>query len=116
MDTTYTINRNNRNFKWPIVILTVLVLLGGIGYLVFGASNKFISPIPTEPAMEIIFYTPTPEEMTPTSSPSATPKTAKKPSPTKKPATSPTINPTGGPAAAGSPTVTKTQATTTPSN
>ena len=94
MDTTYSVNRNNRNFKWPIILLGLAILLGGVGYLIFGKSSNFISPLPETPAVEIISYTPTPEPVTPTSSPSATPKSAKKPTATATPKKDLTATPT----------------------
>lgn len=95
MDTTYSVSRKDRNYKWPIIIGLILLLLAGLGYLVFSGSQKFISPLPETPAVEIIFYTPTPEPVTPTSTPSATPKAAKKPTatPTKSATATPTAKP-----------------------
>src|SRR3989344_3562082 len=94
MDTTYSSSRNNRNFKLPAVLILIVVLLGGAGYFALNASSKFISPLPDTPAVEIIFYTPTPEPVTPTSSPSATPKVAKKLAATATPKKETTATPT----------------------
>ena len=106
MDTTYSLNRTGRSLKWPVLFGIILLLLGGVGYFVFGRNDRFISPMPETTAVEIIFYTPTPEPVTPTSSPSATPKITTKPrqpsatskpestvSPTRSVSVTPTSNP-----------------------
>lgn len=103
METSYSLERGNRNFKWPLFIGFILVVVALAGYLAFGLSRKFISPLPDEPAMEIIFYTPTPEPVTPSASPSATSKSASNPTPTRKPTLAPTT------AVNASPTVTSSQ-------
>ena len=105
MDTTYSVNRGNGNYKWLILTAVVILLLGGVGYYIFGSTKRFVSPLPEEPSMEIIFYTPTPEPVTPTSSPSATPKAGIKPSPTKKPTTVPSVSPTAEASKTPTPTI-----------
>ncbi|OGG02940.1 hypothetical protein A2W14_02025 [Candidatus Gottesmanbacteria bacterium RBG_16_37_8] len=97
MDVSYLGNRNNKNFMLPVIIVVVVILLAGVGFVVFKSRSKFISPLPDEPAVEIIFYTPTPEPVTPTSSPSATPRSQKKASPTITPTNAVTATPTNKP-------------------
>ncbi|OGG16891.1 hypothetical protein A3D78_06440 [Candidatus Gottesmanbacteria bacterium RIFCSPHIGHO2_02_FULL_39_14] len=106
MDSSYSLKQNNRRFLLPVVIVLV-VFISGIGFLIIKSKSRLISPLPDEPAVEIIFYTPTPQMRTPTSSPSATPKTAvRQPSPTKKTEVTPTGKATA--------TVTKAEASATP--
>ena len=92
MDSGYSYNRKRNNVKWPVVAGAVVAILAVIGYLVLGNTKRFVSPLPDEPAVEIIFYTPTPEPLTPTATPSATIKVTQKPQPTatSKPEPTPT--------------------------
>lgn len=83
--------------RWGIllVIVAVALIFGGGLYFLFGGKNKFVSPVPTEPSFKVIYYTPTPGPITPSSTPSATPKVKAvptKPVPTKAEA-SPSITP-----------------------
>lgn len=92
--------------RWAyiILIITVLfILIGGL-YLYFSGKQKFISPVPPTPGFKVVYYTPTPGEATPTSTPSATPKvkTVTKAPPTKAPV------PTGTPSASVTPKATET--------
>ena len=73
MDTTYTANRGRKNRYLPLFIALILILVVGTGIFIFSKRAGLVSPIPPEPAVEIIFYTPTPEPVTPTSTPSASP-------------------------------------------
>lgn len=94
MDSTYSLKRE-RNYRWLFLVAGLVLILGGAGYLIFGRSGNLISPLPDTPAVEIIFYTPTPEPVTPTSSPSATPKPgAKKATVTAAPKKELTLTPT----------------------
>lgn len=50
---------------------------GGI-YYYLSINSRTVSPFPPKPSFVVVFYTPTPEmELTPTSSPSATPSPKK---------------------------------------
>lgn len=82
--------------KWTavvVVLMIVFIIVGG-GYLYIKSGENLVSPVPREPSFQVIFYTPTPGETTPTSTPSATlkPDESKK-APTSIPKESP--EPTG---------------------
>lgn len=98
MDTTYL---KAQEKKPPVIIILViivtLVILGGL-YFWFKGRSKLVSPVPAEPDFEVIFYTPTPSETLPTSTPSATPKVKQVASPTPQ-ATTPTVKKTASPSA-----------------
>lgn len=99
MEETYLGKRKNSTqwLFWVFLIILAVVILV-IGYYWFAGRDRMIRPIPAKPSFEVVFYTPTPAETTPTSTPSATPKvkaTAKptvtpKPKATSTPALSPT--------------------------
>ena len=104
-------------------IIFVVILVGGVIMYVLNRNKPIVSPVPPKPSLEIIFYTPTPEMASPTSSPSATPKltpTGKavklKPSPTPEEKPSPTgkvsPTPTGRVSSTPSPTSKVTPSTT----
>lgn len=91
--------------RWGLllVIVGVALVVGGGVYLLFGGKASFISPIPAEPSFKVIYFTPTPGPVTPSSTPSATPKVKATPTksvPTKAdvtpsvtPKTSPSVTP-----------------------
>lgn len=74
---------NNLSNSWGKVIVIILVFLitVGLGFFIFGNKPPLISPVPLEPSFKVIYYTPTPGPITPSSTPSATPKV--KATPTK---------------------------------
>lgn len=83
--------------KWGLIliILAVAILAGGGIYYFLKGKPKFVSPIPAEPSFKVIYYTPTPGPVTPSSTPSATPKVKATPAkvvPTKS-ETTPTVTP-----------------------
>ena len=73
-----------------MLALIVLLLIAG-SILAVSNRRKFLSPLPETPAYDIIFYTPTPEPLTPTSSPSATVKAEAKATVTSKPSPKATV-------------------------
>ena len=85
MEFSYSTTHHRPKFAVPLFIAFLILILSGAGYLIFGRQSGFISPLPEEPALEIIFYTPTPEELTPTSSASAVTVTPVKATVTEKP-------------------------------
>lgn len=97
MDDGYIGQRTNKKWLLPLTVIAVVV---GVSFLIFFFlinKEKMVSPIPSKPSFEVIFYTPTPGAATPTSTPSATPKVKKAPTvvPTIKIASpSPTIKAT----------------------
>ncbi len=83
--------------RWGLLlaVVAVVLILGGGFYFFFGGKQKYISPVPVEPSFKVIYYTPTPAIVIPSSTPSATPKVKAvptKPAPTKAEA-SPTVTP-----------------------
>src|SRR3989338_1271703 len=84
MDVSYGQSRKKSLFIPAVFTVIVLVVIAGA---VFAVSNrrKLLSPLPETPAYEIVFYTPTPEPLSPTSSPSATVKAEAKATATAKP-------------------------------
>lgn len=64
-----------------LIIVIVLVISDGLYFLLKGKA-KFVTPVPAEPSFKIIYYTPTPGPVTPSSTPSATPKVKKAPAST----------------------------------
>ncbi len=110
MDETY-LGHVKPKKRWGIIFLLVVILLiaaGGI-YMWFKGSQKIISPVPPQPSFEVIFYTPTPAPVTPTSIPSVTPRVKPTTVPTKAP--TPTVKVTS---AATPSATTKPAATLTP--
>lgn len=99
MEETYLGKRKNSRqwLFWVLLIILAVVVFGILFYWIFGR-DRMIRPIPAKPSFEVVFYTPTPAESTPTSTPSATPKVKAvvKPTTTPKPkATStPSLSPT----------------------
>lgn len=75
MEETYLGKRKNSNLwlVWVLLIILAVVVLV-VGYFWISGKDRMIRPIPAKPSFEVVFYTPTPAESTPTSSPSATPK------------------------------------------
>lgn len=103
------------NKTWGIVLISVALalIIFGIIYLFLGGQNKFVSPVPAEPSFKVIYYTPTPGPITPSSTPSATPKVKKAVTPTSAPTKA--VTPTITPKTNNTPTVTpKTSPTKTP--
>src|SRR3989344_4611114 len=111
MDTSY-LDRRRPNYLALIIPLLIIVLFIGCVYLYIKSRQGLISPVPPTPSFEVIFMTPTPEQLSPTASPSATPKVTAKPTSAKSPtpekasttgspsptsATSPTVKPTNTP-------------------
>lgn len=99
MDNVYL---NQKASKLPGIIIAaiiILILAGLAAYVIFQGQKRYVSPVPSKPTFELVFYTPTPEFTAPTSTPSATPK-LKKPlptttiKPTSKPTGKPSISPT----------------------
>lgn len=78
MDVSYNQGRK-KSFLLPLVLALIVLLLIAGAILAVSNRRKLLSPLPETPAYEIIFYTPTPEPLSPTSSPSAT--VTSKPSP-----------------------------------
>ncbi len=76
-----------------LFLILFLIIIAGVGFLFIQGKKKLVSPIPSEPTFEVIFYTPTPGQTTPTSTPSATPK-VKLPTSTPKPSPKTTVSPT----------------------
>lgn len=74
----------NAWFKY-IFLLVILVVIGAGAYFYWKSSNNFLSPIPPKTSFQVIYYTPTPAEITPSSTPSATPKLKATPIPTRVP-------------------------------
>jgi hypothetical protein len=93
--------------RFLLLVLVVLIVAASIFFLV-GRGKKIISPVPPKASFEVTFYTPTPLPISPSSTPSATPKGKKAPSatpsvkvtpkatatPTVKSSPSPTVKPT----------------------
>ena len=97
MDVNYTGSPPSKNYFGVIIVILVLVVIAASIFFLTGR-KKIISPLPDEPSFEVVFYTPTPSQETPTSSPSATPVEKKSPSATAKPKdTTPTQEPTEAP-------------------
>lgn len=69
-----------------VAILLLIFIVGGGLFLYLKSKEKLVSPVPSQPNFQVIFYTPTPGETTPTSTPSATPKAKQ---PTKAPTETP---------------------------
>ena len=95
MNETY-LDRKKNSYQWLVwallIILAVVVLV--IGYFWISGKDKMIRPIPAKPSFEVVFYTPTPAESTPTSTPSATPKVKAVVKPTATPKLTATPKPT----------------------
>lgn len=74
---------SNNRVKIIIGVVIFLAALGLGGYFFFFSNKKFVSPLPLDGTIRVIFVTPSIEPPTPTpsSGPSATP--TKKPTPTK---------------------------------
>ncbi|KKS47974.1 hypothetical protein A3J20_00905 [Candidatus Gottesmanbacteria bacterium RIFCSPLOWO2_02_FULL_42_29] len=90
MDVSYNQSRK-KSFLVPLVLALIVLLLIAGSILAVSNRRKFLSPLPETPAYEIIFYTPTPEPLTPTSSPSATVKAEAKATVTSKPSPKATV-------------------------
>lgn len=84
--------------NWGVILLSLfaaIIVIAGAWYLILGSKQQLVSPVPAEPSFKVIYYTPTPGPITPSSTPSATPKVKAAPTklaPTKAEA-SPTITP-----------------------
>lgn len=78
---------SNNKVKIIIGVVILLVALGIVGYFLFLGNKKFVSPLPMDGTIRVIFVTPSiePPSPTPSSGPTATP--TKKPAPTKKAST-----------------------------
>lgn len=102
-----------RRWILPIIIIGILLLIGAAySWFTMGKSD-LVYPVPPKADFEVIYYTPSPEPVTPTSSPSATPTGSKK----KAAATAtpkPTAKATAKPTVAGAATESATKATATP--
>jgi hypothetical protein len=97
MDNVYL---ERKNPKKSLLLIIIILLLLSVGlYLFLQGQKKLVSPVPSKPSFELIFYTPTPGETIPTSTPSATPKVKKTGSPTgtPKPTFKISITPTAKP-------------------
>lgn len=86
MEETYLGKRKKTN-QWLVWVLLIIlaVVVFVIGYYWIFGRDRMIRPIPAKPSFEVVFYTPTPGETTPTSSPSATPKVKASVKPTATP-------------------------------
>ena len=84
MDSSY-LDRRRPNYLALIIPLLIIVLVVGGVYLYMKGRQGLISPVPPTPSFEVIFMTPTPEQLSPTASPSATPKVTAKPTSAKSP-------------------------------
>ncbi|OGG20640.1 hypothetical protein A3D03_00400 [Candidatus Gottesmanbacteria bacterium RIFCSPHIGHO2_02_FULL_40_13] len=95
MNETYLDRKKNSNLwlVWTLLIILVVVVLV-IGYFFINGKDRMIRPIPAKPSFEVVFYTPTPGETIPTSSPSATPKVKATVKPTAAPKLTVTPKPT----------------------
>lgn len=102
MDETY-LSRKPKNWLGTFAVLLVFILIVAGALIFVGGRKNLVSPIPKEPTFKVIFYTPTPEPVTPTSTPSATPKVKTASTATPKPSPKDTGTPT--PKATVSPTV-----------
>jgi hypothetical protein len=92
MDTTYLGSKpNSKGLAILIFVGVIILVIGGGAYLYFKGKQQMVSPIPPEPTFQEIFYTPTPPEMSPTSTPSATPKGKKSPTPSPKATATPKV-------------------------
>lgn len=106
MDQSYL---GSRQKKWPIPLFVTMgvIIVGGVIFFFATRKSELVSPVPKQPSFEVVFYTPTPGVITPTFSPSATPKvksiSSPLPKPTKgvtpsvKPSPSPTTKPSPSP-------------------
>jgi len=90
MDVSYNQSRK-KSFLVPLVLALIVLLLIAGSILAVSNRRKFLSPLPETPAYEIVFYTPTPEPLSPTSSPSATVKAEAKATVTSKPSPKATV-------------------------
>lgn len=109
MDETYLRPGGEKKRFGPfIVIILVIIVVAALIFFLTRGNKKIVSPIPPKASFEVIFYTPTPFAVSPTSTPSATPKVRKAPTatpaakatpkitltPTIKSSPSPTVKPT----------------------
>lgn len=96
MEENYISQDNSK--KWLGVALVVIagIIIGVVVFLFIKSSRKLISPVPPKPNFEVIFYTPTPGPVSPSATPSATPKVKKALTPTASPkaTASATVKPT----------------------
>lgn len=85
----------NSSRNWAIILILIVFVLAisGIAYFVFGKSSSIVSPVPAEPSFKVIYYTPTPGPITPSSTPSATPKVKATSAPVPTTKVSPTVTP-----------------------
>ncbi len=92
--------------KWGLLVILVIIVLVAIAglYFLFGGKNKLVSPVPEEPSFKVTYFTPTPGPITPSSTPSATPKV--KAAPTKPAPTKADLSPTVTPKVTASPSAT----------
>lgn len=102
MDETYLPGRKPVNRTMIVVLIVVLAVLAGGVYLYLKGKQNIISPVPPEPSFTVIYYTPTPGPVTPSSTPSATLKPTKAPADTPIPRASATTAPVNTPAASPS--------------
>ena len=108
MDETYLRTRGEKKNFLPLILIFLIIVVIAVAVIFLTRGKKYIvSPIPPKPSFEVVFYTPTPLPVTPSSTPSATPK-GKKPTvtlavsvtpkatatPTVKSSPSPTVKPT----------------------
>jgi len=76
MDLSYSQGeRRKKRMLLPLFLAGVVLLIASGGILALSNRKELVSPLPEQPALEMIFYTPTPLPLSPTGSPSATPKT-----------------------------------------
>ena len=90
MDVSYNQSRK-KSFLVPVILMLIVLLAIAGAILAVSNRRKLLSHLPETPAYEIIFYTPTPEPLSPTSSPSATPKAEAKATVTSKPSPKATV-------------------------
>ena len=84
MDSFYR-ERRKKNWLGPVILIFLILSFATGAYFLLGRETVIVSPVPADPAFEVVFITPTPSLASPTSTPSATPKTNVKPTGTPKP-------------------------------
>jgi flagellar basal body-associated protein FliL len=84
MDGAYLGERQKKKPWYILVAIAVIIVIGAGIYFLVNSKKMLVSPVPPEPAFEVIFYTPTPGAVSPTATPSATPKLKKTPTATPK--------------------------------